>query len=488
MLAICAGTISYFTARAEKGGTLAFAELEVQLLNSSGQTFDDDVFQSTYVKDLLPGSTIDIDNIKVKNTGDVSVYTLLNLQVKITKAGVPTLKYDAWYNCAGTKVDTTNFAANTAEADLLNVNAELPASVQFTLPGEDITNEYKQATVSVELSAEALQTQLPDAQIYVSKPAYAAYKIYTNKLTEKSKLGKNLFNFDAWADAYSAADSDSHWSVDTANQELNFYAEVEETSGINDAGIISYYSIPLKTNTDYILSWEQDNDTEKPDIVIADAAENPTSYMALNGTPVKKNGRYYFPFNSGNNQTVCFGFMETVTPQQGETISYTMSKFQLEEGIEATDYIPFQSGDPEPLRKLNGVSDTIDTENRTITRRTGKAVLDYDFVMTNIAGDIEQPAEGWVALTLNLPNKYIGAEADTGTDTFWYCDRLENVELTDEGFVFKNCIVWAGGETDGAAIAILLEASTKEELLEYTMGDNPFVVYYLLETPVVENY
>ncbi len=181
-LAVCAGTISYFTASAEKGGTLTFANLEVQILNSEEQPFDDSVFQQTYVQDLLPGSTININNIKVKNTGEADAYVMLNLVVNITKIGAMPLNYDKWFNCEGKEVDVTNFVTTPVGADLLTIGEVNSASVKFIIPGADVTNDYKQATVSVELKAEAIQSNLPDAVIYQNVSKYAAYKIYAEKL------------------------------------------------------------------------------------------------------------------------------------------------------------------------------------------------------------------------------------------------------------------------------------------------------------------
>lgn len=186
---------AYFTATASKGGDVSFASLSLNLLDQSDEVLSGDSF-TTYLNEdlLLPGDTITFDNIKVENASNVSSYALVNLNIDVipTDTTKATLTYNKWYNLSGQEVDT-NFV-NT-DATLMASNEDKTLDINFTFPGEDITNDYKNAKTRVTLGAYGTQENLRDSQVYVSKTKYASYHIIKNANRIQEQIpGKNLFD------------------------------------------------------------------------------------------------------------------------------------------------------------------------------------------------------------------------------------------------------------------------------------------------------
>ncbi|MGN0787572.1 MAG: hypothetical protein ACI4L6_00680 [Candidatus Onthoplasma sp.] len=174
-------TFAYFTATGTRKGELQFAVLNINILSSTdGNNFtslDDSTFTTRYFKNVEPGSTINLNNLQVKNTSDVSVYALVKLNVEVSATDADTISYTEWYNLTGTRVETSNFSVNTTGATLLGKNKTSNFAISFVLDGERFDNTYQNATVKTTLSAFAVQSNLRDSDMYVDEAQYAAYFI-----------------------------------------------------------------------------------------------------------------------------------------------------------------------------------------------------------------------------------------------------------------------------------------------------------------------
>lgn len=88
---------SYFTATGNANGELKFHNilLEVNTPNEANALF------STELKTVVPGDTIEFENVSVKNSGTADIYSLVNLNIKISKAGQTDYNINQWYNLLG---------------------------------------------------------------------------------------------------------------------------------------------------------------------------------------------------------------------------------------------------------------------------------------------------------------------------------------------------------------------------------------------------
>lgn len=174
-------TFAYFTSTGTKKGELQFAVLNVNILSSTdGNNFtslDDSTFTTRYFKNVQPGSTINLNNLQVKNTSDISVYALVKLNIEVSATDLDTISYTEWYNLTGTRVETSNFSVNTTGATLLEKNGTSNFAIPFVLDGERFDNAYQNSTVKTTLSAYAVQSNLRDSDMYVDEAQYAAYFI-----------------------------------------------------------------------------------------------------------------------------------------------------------------------------------------------------------------------------------------------------------------------------------------------------------------------
>ncbi len=194
-------TLAMFTAQATVNGEIDFANLEVNLLNSSGATLTSSNFESGYLTTkLVPGDTVDFSTVKVKNTGEADIYCLVRLDVEITKTDSTVTTSSYWYNLSGTAVNAASMPSNTTPATHVAMGASDAIDVTFTFVGELYDNSYKGATVKFTLGAYAVQyANIPSNSTYTSTPLYAAYLIVdsyavaTEFVYEVSADGKYLY-------------------------------------------------------------------------------------------------------------------------------------------------------------------------------------------------------------------------------------------------------------------------------------------------------
>ncbi len=88
---------SYFTAIGSTAGDVSFhnLKLEVNTPNEENSLF------STNLTTLLPGDTIEFTEVEVKNSGTADVYSLVNLNIVVSKTGQTDYVVNHWYNLSG---------------------------------------------------------------------------------------------------------------------------------------------------------------------------------------------------------------------------------------------------------------------------------------------------------------------------------------------------------------------------------------------------
>ena len=189
---------AWFSAVSNREGEITFSTLSLNLQDNTNSTHEtNSTFTTKYLSNIAPGSTININDTKIKNSGNASIYALVNLDVSIEQQGKTTLHWNTWYDLNGNQVYTDNLALNTTGATLLDAEQEQSLDISWTFPGEVITNDYKNATAKVVLSAQGVQTYLPNAVGYQDKSQYATYFIIDQVFEEiVATNSKNLNNKD----------------------------------------------------------------------------------------------------------------------------------------------------------------------------------------------------------------------------------------------------------------------------------------------------
>ena len=99
-------TFSYFTSTAKRKGTLQTGVLSLDLVDSTGATLSTNALTTQFTNGLLPGDSITINNVYVKNTSNFDVYSIIKLRAEITKVGEtsPSLTIEKWMNLSNQEI------------------------------------------------------------------------------------------------------------------------------------------------------------------------------------------------------------------------------------------------------------------------------------------------------------------------------------------------------------------------------------------------
>lgn len=174
MFTICA-VYAYFTSSATAEGNLYFGEISVGLFDGENN-LTSSVFETKFEK-IVPGDTLDLSNINVKNTGTHSAYVLMNLDITITNSEEKSLHYNIWCNIYGEEVNINDFAVNVTKPNLLLKDENAFTNIKWKVPSYAVDSNFSGATAKVALSAYASQTNLEEAENYVDADLYASYYI-----------------------------------------------------------------------------------------------------------------------------------------------------------------------------------------------------------------------------------------------------------------------------------------------------------------------
>ena len=359
---------AYFTSTAKKSGDLTFGTIEVKLLDGESE-FLVSSFEEKYLTDLMPGSTINFNDVNVKNTGTHSAYVLLNLDISIPSADGDAnklLHYNKWYNVAGEEVNTTNMVINETKPTLIASGSSLTSNIQWTIPGDVVGNDYKTSTATVNLSVYGTQTNLKEAQAYVDPELYATYFICSNASKIATDNGTTYLGAEITQDPLrKVITSKNLFNVNS--QELithNPYGEVTKTTnGFQTVCETSHTAfriqvlVPMKhfeLGKTYTLSCE----TSNVSTVYVGEANNAIDTSTCNKYGLNSSLPVSFTITESSKPYLCMYFYGQ-TYAVGNTI--VVSNIQIEEGSTATTYEAYSA-----------VEDTFDFNTKTLTRNVKK--------------------------------------------------------------------------------------------------------------------
>ncbi|MBE7077016.1 MAG: hypothetical protein E7374_03925, partial [Clostridiales bacterium] len=181
--------IAYFESKKIKDYDVHFANLEIALYNVNNEEFTSIKGDSVPLNGILPGDTIPINIGKVENKSNTSVYALANLVVTIEPITprTQTLVLSTWYNLNGDKIKVSNFEKNEIPATKLKANVidDDGFTINYTLPGNKVTNAYKMGKVSASFGVYGIQSFLPEIENQAREPELEVCEIIVSRLANQ---------------------------------------------------------------------------------------------------------------------------------------------------------------------------------------------------------------------------------------------------------------------------------------------------------------
>ena len=159
---------AFFSASAKKDISFKYATLTIDVTEETASTGKFAKTTSGTFTSLIPGDVIKFSDVTVANAGTADCYVLVNLVVDLvqinptTKAETILKTYNEWYNLSGTKNTADTTAGSTYLAKSGATGASSKFNLNWTLPGEDIDNDYQGVTVNAKITVYAIQAYLPD--------------------------------------------------------------------------------------------------------------------------------------------------------------------------------------------------------------------------------------------------------------------------------------------------------------------------------------
>ena len=148
------GILAFFTASAKREGDIDLTRVTLDFVDENGIDLTSEAFETMLGGEkLLPGTTIEISDVYIKNSTNRDVYSILRIQLDLYEKNAtdPTLVYEKWTNYAGTEI-----TSSAGSADSIATNASLEATTAYTIPWE-IGNEYQGGKAKISLYAYAIQ-------------------------------------------------------------------------------------------------------------------------------------------------------------------------------------------------------------------------------------------------------------------------------------------------------------------------------------------
>ena len=347
--------LAFFTASAERQGTVTFGSTVLNALSYNSSTGEYETGAALNVQErnlntqLVPGDTIDITSTRIKNNGTAEMYAVVKVTLTVKNTGVETLTYDKWCDCEGNEFDAENFAINQTGASLLTANSYKQFATSFQIPGE-LGNEYQGGKASVKLAAYGIQSQLPNAECYVDESVYASYTIVKNLTSiQEENPAKNLFGIEdrqvintyassAWANPNSTkrtALSNNHLIVGITSNNYYDPAKISELSYSN--GIVSFKT----SSSGYGVGFDFECDGNSQTYTLSKSDSNliGVTYYSSDGSYISDvtSTSTSYTFTPPSNAT---HFVITLRPNILNTL-ITYSNLQLELGSTATTYQPY---------------------------------------------------------------------------------------------------------------------------------------------------
>ena len=155
------GTLAYFTAEGTAKNIITTGKLAMKLYDTTVENGAEVDFPANGISGILPGDTKD-KNVYVQNTGACDIYVRVKLTPSAVLANGSTGTATELLSYLEMELDTTNWTKGTDGWYYYN-NAVAPGTFTTRLLDsvtfdEDMGNPYMEATVVIDVEAEAVQS------------------------------------------------------------------------------------------------------------------------------------------------------------------------------------------------------------------------------------------------------------------------------------------------------------------------------------------
>lgn len=435
---------AYFTAIANKEITIDFATIDVNMVDGNGT--DISSFPIS-LEGVTPGSTLNFSSVNIKNKGTTECYALLNLDVTITAPNAYTLHYNKWFDINGNEVNHNDFAINEVAATIMASGETINTSMQWQIPGDPISNDYQNGTITATLGAYGVQTLLPDAVAYVDKDLYATYFICknANKIYDNSN---NLLH-----SPYSNSDRTVDGVTYKVNNDGSIFVDGTSTAA---AAFYLDQTINFKTNTIY---------SAKLDILKGSI----TSYCYMLARVRNTNGNTDYTTIARVGEGI--GYISLNEGQQIDLIYIQCAAGYAQSGVIKPyvfegNYINFDEITTEPLMKITGknlfnitkLSSGDGRLEETVTISGNDITFTYN---TNNQGDTF-PFAFWLETEQNTDYTLsIGKDVSIGS-IYIYSDRLWGTRVDYSSINSTNSMTFNSRDNDKVLLGFYSQSSYRD--------------------------
>ncbi len=357
----------------------------------------------------------------------------MKLDVEII-GNTKTIKSSTWYNLDG-EIVGSDLVNNTVKASILTPNQTKNAKIAYTLPGDQMDNDFKCGRIKAKLRADSIQTRLNAQTMFYDNSLYATYTmIKTDLSTPKHKItindnGGNSINSNTTIEGYEGDEI----MLDVPTREGYIFAGYTLSGG----GEISFKHGTVDSDQGQNANSE----------VLQENGEEYTHYTA---SGVKRNAGYRYPyFNISDVYNFTPGMQYTLTYTTRVTeltnayyISYRHASYYNDYSVVTADYRNTSYPTHDVTKHLNW-----ETKSRT-------RVINKEMTHPN----------GYIVQCAPLFQVYFSIDhAVEGEDNTYSCGfDMKNVSVVEEGtnkVVFSSLRYTFAGE-DATLTANWIPAAT----------------------------
>ena len=150
---IAAYVNAYFSSTVEEDGELTFHNIQLEV-NAPGA---DNSFSMNLTK-IMPGDTLQLNDVSVKNIGSAEVYSIINFNIYISRPGYTDYNVDYWQNLGGEAINLSDLNSNTVGATKIEAGESQTFNLSHVFEASKFENSFKSVTVQITLNAYGIQT------------------------------------------------------------------------------------------------------------------------------------------------------------------------------------------------------------------------------------------------------------------------------------------------------------------------------------------
>lgn len=342
---------AYFSAKVEATGTIAVGKLEIQYVDSAGETLT--TLNSMIIRDgeeyeddinIIPGDTIKVTG-NIKNTGSIDAYVVLQAEFILMSEDTTTEEkiFDSkFYDLSGNLItyDTTNKIYSTpATALVVDDSEDLENTDIAYVVNTGLTSEYSGRTFKLRLTTHAIQSENLEEDVKYSSIAIQATnmmltstphlvtdaKIYGNSV-QKVGSGKNLVqNVDEGLNTPLVKNNDGTYTI-------------TKTSAGRISGDIK---ANLQMGVQYTISCEIIESTAKNYSLCIYSTESNNAIYFHNFPAVTTPGKLTKTFTIGTDKRDVKYIRVYLSGDEADGSYTTFKNLQIEQGATATEYEPY---------------------------------------------------------------------------------------------------------------------------------------------------